>query len=79
VVMSKGNIISYDDLPPTVASGSDNDYIKIEVGSSMEDAEREMIRATLRRENGNKSRTADVLGLGPKTLHLIIQEYKLEE
>ena len=79
VVMSKGNIISYDDLPPTVASGSDNDYIKIEVGSSMEDAEREMIRATLHRENGNKSRTADVLGIGRKTLHRKIQEYKLEE
>ncbi|MDZ7793758.1 MAG: sigma-54 dependent transcriptional regulator [Spirochaetia bacterium] len=79
VVMSKGNIISYDDLPPTVTSGSDTDYIKIEVGSSMEDAEREMIRATLHRENGNKSRTADVLGIGRKTLHRKIQEYKLEE
>ncbi|MCF7915071.1 MAG: sigma-54 dependent transcriptional regulator [Spirochaetaceae bacterium] len=79
VVMSKGNIISYDDLPPTVTSGSETDYIKIEVGSSMEDAEREMIRATLHRENGNKSRTADVLGIGRKTLHRKIQEYKLEE
>src|SRR6056297_3416820 len=79
VVMSKGNIISYDDLPPTVTSGSDTDYIKIEVGSSMEDAEREMIRATLHRENGNKSRTADVLGIGRKTLHRKIQEYQLEE
>jgi len=79
VVMSKDNIIGYDDLPPTVTSGSDSDYIKIEVGSSMEDAEREMIRATLHRENGNKSRTADVLGIGRKTLHRKIQEYKLEE
>ncbi len=79
VVMTKGNIIAYDDLPPTVTSGSDADYVKIEVGSSLEDAEREMIRATLHRENGNKSRTADVLGIGRKTLHRKIQEYKLEE
>ncbi len=79
VVMTKGNIITYDDLPPTVTSGSDADYVKIEVGSTLEDAEREMIRATLHRENGNKSRTADVLGIGRKTLHRKIQEYKLEE
>ncbi len=78
VVMTKGNIITYDDLPPTVTSGSDADYVKIEVGSSLEDAEREMIRATLHRENGNKSRTAEVLGIGRKTLHRKIQEYKLE-
>ncbi len=79
VVMAKGNIITYEDLPPTVTSGSDADYVKIEVGSSLEDAEREMIRATLNRENGNKSRTADVLGIGRKTLHRKIQDYKLEE
>ena len=79
VVMTKGNIITYDDLPPTVTSGSDADYVKIEVGSSLEDAEREMIRATLHRENGNKSRTADVLGIGRKTLHRKVQEYQLEE
>lgn len=78
VVMSKGNIITYEDLPPTVASGSDSDYIKIDVGSSLDDAEREIIRATLLHENGNKSKTAEVLGIGRKTLHRKIQEYQLE-
>jgi len=78
VVMAKERIITYEDLPPTVASGSDSDYIKIDIGSSLADAERVMIKATLLHENGNKSRTADVLGIGRKTLHRKIQEYKLE-
>jgi len=78
VVMAKAPIITSDDLPPTVNSGSDSDYIKIDIGSSLADAERDMIQATLLHENGNKSKTADVLGIGRKTLHRKIQEYKLE-
>src|SRR6056297_2094122 len=78
VVMAKGTILTNEDLPPSVVSGSDTDYIKLDIGSSMEDAEREMIKATLRHENGNKSRTAEVLGIGRKTLHRKIQDYSLE-
>jgi len=79
VVMAKDRIISSDDLPPTVTSGSDSEYIKIDIGSSLADAEMAMIRTTLLHENGNKSRTADVLGIGRKTLHRKIQEYKLDQ
>jgi DNA-binding NtrC family response regulator len=78
VVMAKGTILTTDDLPPSVVSGSENDYVKLNIGSSMEDAEREMIKATLRHENGNKSKTAEILGIGRKTLHRKIQEYKLD-
>ena len=41
------------------------------------DAEKELIRSTLAREGGNKSRAADVLGIGRKTLHRKLQEYGL--
>jgi two-component system response regulator AtoC len=34
----------------------------------MEDAEEKIIRETLRCQKGNNSRTADVLGIGRKTL-----------
>jgi DNA-binding NtrC family response regulator len=45
----------------------------------MEDAEKEIIRANLAAQNGNKSRTAEILGIGRKTLHRKLAEYQLEE
>ncbi len=78
VVMCKGNVITLDDLPPTVKNESDEDYIKLSSGITLADAEREIIRFTLRKLNGNKSKTAEVLGIGRKTLHRKIQEYGIE-
>ncbi len=78
VVMCKGNIITLEDLPPTVRNSSDEDYIKLSSGITLADAEREIIRFTLRRLNGNKSKTAETLGIGRKTLHRKIQEYGIE-
>jgi DNA-binding NtrC family response regulator len=79
VVMCKGNIITPEDLPPTVTREADDDYIRISVGSSMAEAEREIIRSTLAAQNGNKSRTAEILGIGRKTLHRKVDEYDLRE
>ena len=78
VVMAKGEKITLDDLPPHIAAGDENDYVKIEVGTPLEDAEKEVIQATLNRENGNKTRAAEILGIGRKTLHRKINEYGLE-
>ena len=47
------------------------------VGMSLAEVEREVIRSTLAREGGNKSRTAEILGIGRKTLHRKIEEYGL--
>ena len=44
---------------------------------SLADAEKELIRSTLAQEGGNKSRAAEVLGIGRKTLHRKLQEYGL--
>lgn len=78
VVMCKGNIIQPDDLPPGVMQDSDNDVIRIAVGSSLAEAEQEIIRSTLSANNGNKSKTAGVLGIGRKTLHRKLSEYGVE-
>ncbi|MCA1755560.1 MAG: sigma-54 dependent transcriptional regulator [Spirochaeta sp.] len=79
VVMCKGSIIQPDDLPPGVMQDSDNDCIRIAVGSSLADAEQEIIRSTLSANNGNKSKTASVLGIGRKTLHRKLSEYGVED
>ncbi len=79
VVLSKGTIITPEDLPPSIVGESDDEFVKIRIGSSLPEAEKEIIRSTLSALNGNKSRTAEVLGIGRKTLHRKIQEYALAE
>ncbi len=78
VVMAKGPIITPDDLPPSIAADSESNYVRIQLGARLEDAEKELIRANLAANNGNKSRTAEVLGIGRKTLHRKLAEYRLE-
>jgi len=77
VVLCKGSTVSLEDLPPNVRGETGGDTVRIAVGASLADAEKEVIRSTLAREGGNKSRTADILGIGRKTLHRKIEEYGL--
>ena len=77
VVLSKGTTITLDDLPPNIRGDSGTDSLRLHVGASLADVEKEVIRSTLAREGGNKSRTAEILGIGRKTLHRKIEEYGL--
>ncbi len=79
VVMCKNSVITLEDLPPSVVSGEEGTYIKIDLGVSMAEAEKVIIESTLNYCNGNKSKTADVLGIGRKTLHRKISEYNIVE
>jgi len=78
VVLCKGSMVTLEDLPPNVRgdTGAD-DYLRVPVGVTLADVEKEVIRSTLGREGGNKSRTAEILGIGRKTLHRKIEEYGL--
>jgi DNA-binding NtrC family response regulator len=77
VVMSKSNIITVDDLPPHINTESDQEFVRISTGATLANIERDVIRATLAQQNGNKTRAAEVLGIGRKTLHRKLQEYGL--
>jgi transcriptional regulator with PAS, ATPase and Fis domain len=77
VVLSKGTTITLDDLPPNIRGESGDDTVKLPLGATLADVEREVIRSTLAHEGGNKSRTAEILGIGRKTLHRKIEEYGL--
>ncbi|MDR2402689.1 MAG: sigma-54 dependent transcriptional regulator [Spirochaetaceae bacterium] len=69
VVMSKGPVITEGDLPPTLRVSNDDGWIRIPLGSTMETAEQIVIRDTLSSVKGNKSKAADILAIGRKTLH----------
>lgn len=68
VVLSRTDVIDVNDLPPAVSKARNNDEIVIPLGTTMEEAERIIINATLAYCKGNKTKTADVLGLGRKTI-----------
>jgi DNA-binding NtrC family response regulator len=76
VVMSKGHILTEDDLPPSIRAKNNDGWIHIPLGAPMTEAEHIIIRDTLAFLKGNKSRTAESLGIGRKTLHRKLDEMK---
>jgi len=78
VVMAQSNVITLDDLPPGIKPTGDADSIKIPFGIPLAEAEKILIEQNLAFNSGNKSKTADVLQIGRKTLHRKIEEYGIE-
>ena len=48
------------------------------MGVNMAEAEKQIILQTLANQNNNKSKTADILGIGRRTLHRKLDEYDAE-
>ncbi|MDF1832065.1 MAG: sigma-54 dependent transcriptional regulator [Porticoccaceae bacterium] len=53
-----------------------DDYLRVPVGSSLEDAERKLIFITLDATDGDKKKTADQLGVSLKTLYNKLNSYE---
>jgi DNA-binding NtrC family response regulator len=79
IVMCKGAVIGVEDLPPYICADAEENYLKLKAGTSFADAEKQIITFTLHQLGGNKSRTAEVLGIGRKTLHRKLKEYGVGE
>ena len=79
VVMSNGNEITLEDLPLSISEYSGDETISIPIGVTLEEAEKTLIQQNLAANKGNKSKTADILGIGRKTLHRKLQEYGLDD
>ncbi|MBO5729907.1 MAG: sigma-54-dependent Fis family transcriptional regulator [Treponema sp.] len=75
VVMCSGNEITLEDLPPTVRGAAESNVIQVPMGITMAEAEKIIIQQNLASNQGNKSKTADILGIGRKTLHRKLEEY----
>ncbi|MCL2093560.1 MAG: sigma-54 dependent transcriptional regulator [Treponema sp.] len=69
VVMARGALITEEDLPPGLKGQSDDGWIRIPLGSTMEEAEKLIIQETLKAHKGNQSKAAEALGIGRKTLY----------
>jgi DNA-binding NtrC family response regulator len=58
-----------------IDSDVSDDYLRVPVGSSIEQTEKKLIFATLDAMDGNKKDTADSLGISLKTLYNRLKEY----
>ena len=79
VVMASGKFVTIDDLPPGPRSAQEKKEIHLPAFCSIEEAEKIIIAETLAMLGGNKTKTAEVLKIGRKTLYQKIDEYKIDK
>jgi DNA-binding NtrC family response regulator len=60
---------------PAPAAEPDNEAVKFQIGTTVEEAEKGLILATLEHTRNNKTRAAEILGISLKTLHNKLKEY----
>jgi DNA-binding NtrC family response regulator len=75
-----GSEIEPDDLPdgmPSAVTG-DGPYLRIGIGAPLDEVQRRYTLSTLAHYNGNKKRTAEVLGISLKTLYNRLKTYRGE-
>ncbi len=79
VVMCSSDEIQLEDLPPNIAKSSIENNISIPFGITLEEAEKIIIQENLASQKNNKSKTADILGIGRKTLQRKLSEWDKNE
>lgn len=82
VVLAGEGRLTVDDLPPEIyqrAGDVASARLTQLAGISIEEAEKELIRNTLKMVEGNREQAAKILGIGERTLYRKIKEYGLKE
>ncbi|HYE26367.1 MAG TPA: helix-turn-helix domain-containing protein, partial [Clostridia bacterium] len=80
VIVCDSSVVEPRHLPPGFGSPTphiinDANAIRIGVGTTVEEAEKQLILKTLEATHNNKTRAADILGISLKTLHNKLKEY----
>ena len=74
VVLSKDSVVDVDVLPNSVVMGRQrSDTVNIPVGTTLRDAEMELIQATLDSTGGDKETAANILGIASRTIYRKMQ------
>ena len=80
VVLSPGPRLTADSIPADIRPAGGGELLggmNNLVGISIEQAEKELIRNTLKLVHGNREQAAKILGIGERTLYRKIKEYEL--
>jgi DNA-binding NtrC family response regulator len=81
VIVCDSALVEQRHLPPNFGSGglkvasTEGGGIRMDVGTTVEEAEKMLILKTLASTNNNKTRAAEILGISLKTLHNKLKEY----
>ncbi len=76
VVLCRGDTVGVEDLPEEITGDrGPQDVLRIPVGNTLAEAEKELILETLRKADGNKTQAAKMLGIGVRTLYRKLEEY----
>ena len=80
VIVARRGRIRREDLPPSVleprASRRASEGVELPVGTTVEQAEKNLILKTLEATGHNKTRAAEILGISLKTLHNKLKKYR---
>ena len=78
VIMARGEMITPMEFPE-ILKGLDDEIkettVNIEPGRTLKEVEKSMILRTLEETGGNRTHTADILGISRRTLQLKLKEY----
>jgi DNA-binding NtrC family response regulator len=80
LVVAKGPLITPNDLPGEFrrSASSEAAQVNVRLGTTIDDAERELITRTIEFAGGNKTRAAEILGISAKTLYNKLERYDKE-
>ena len=79
VVLARGKNIDKDDLPQQVRDSGSGARISFDLPITLDEAERRLILETISYAKGNKTKAAELLGIGRKTISRRMQDLKIEE
>ncbi len=71
--------ISKNDITSQSQNNLTNNYLKIKIGSSLKEIEKEVIKATLLKENKNRRKTAEILKISERGLREKINKYEINK
>jgi DNA-binding NtrC family response regulator len=82
VIVCQGPVVEKKHLPPNFGAGmpvasavDEPGTVRLGVGTTVEEAERQLITKTLDATHNNKTKAAEILGISLKTLHNKLKEY----
>ena len=75
VVLCRGRMIDIDDLPSQIREKNSGSSVTLTLPITLDEAEKRLIEDTITYAGGNKTKAAELLGIGRKTLHRKLAEY----